>query len=618
MKIKMKELLTIGIAMAILSGLSYSQKKQEDEPYFLNITGPYLGQTLSRRELVLFASNIIGNWEHGKVTLSPYRQKVIRAFSSYISTSKVEKSSWTTPSVISFSEQGNPQGSVLYYNNSVDIPVKSELPFAPDLQKVLDFSLRITGGTGISVAIIIPGQGIWTGVAGHSKPSEPISPDMLFDIASIGKNFVAILVCQLAEEGKLTLDDPLSRWLPEYPNINNTITIRQLLNHTSGLFDWVDHPQSPFRRTFSANEVSSPEEVVTTLVSKPHFPPGGGFYYSTTNYTLLRMIVERVTGSTVAKEIRARFLEPLGLNCTLVLDTETHVPETANIAHAWIDADGNGTLDDVSSWPISWIATRSPAMMYSTAENLARWSQAIYRGEVLNQTSLTQVLTFHRPAPHPAFSTGFGSGTQEFTLGRLVMWGHLGYGYYLSSMIYIPKHSASVVVLTNDNNFISINLSVIGLLMAIEFHLETFRFLVLLGSVLLLLSMFVCWPLSFAVQFLRKPGINRVTLTDTRKRQGRAARWIAFLTGLSIGITIILYVAYLLNPSTRLNWCDGSLIVRSFIGLSIASTVLVLSLIWFTIHIWKNKFWSLIWRIHYTLVTLSGLIASYYLFRLFF
>jgi len=445
-----------------------------------------------------------------------------------------------------------------------------------------------------------------------------MSPDMLFDIASIGKHFVAILVCKLAEEGRLSLDDPLSRWLPDYPNIDHTITIRQLLNHTSGLFDWVDHPQSPFRRPFSAKEVSSPEEVVTTLVSKPYFPPGGGFHYSTTNYTLLRMIVERVTGSTVAKEIRARFLEPLGLNRTLVLDTETHVPETANIAHAWVDVDGNGTLDDVSSWPISWIATRSPAMIYSTAENLARWSQAIYRGEVLNQTSLKQVLTFHRPAPHPAFSTGYGLGTQEFSLGRLVMWGHLGYGYYLSSMMYIPKHSASIVVLTNDNNFISINLSAIALLMAMEFHLETLSFLVLLGSALLLLSMFVCWPLSFAVQSLRKPGINRVTLTDTRKRQGRAARWIAFLTGLSIEITIILYVAYLLNPSTLLNWYGGSLIVRSFIGLSIASAVLALSLICFTIHIWKNKLWSLIWRIHYTLVTLSGLIAAYSLLRLLF
>jgi CubicO group peptidase (beta-lactamase class C family) len=445
-----------------------------------------------------------------------------------------------------------------------------------------------------------------------------ISPDMLFDIASIGKNFVAILVCQLAEEGRLTFDDPLSRWLPDYPNIDNKITIRQLLNHTSGLFDWVDHPQSPFRRPFSAKEVSSQEEVVTTLVSEPYFPAGGGFHYSTTNYTLLRIIVERVTGSTVAKEIRARFLEPLGLNRTLVLDTETRVPETANIAHAWLDVDGNGALDDVSSWPISWIATRSPALMYCTAENLARWSQAIYRGEVLNQTSLKQVLTFHRPAPHPAFSTGYGLGTQEFSLGRLVLWGHLGYGYYLSSMMYIPKHSASVVVLTNDNNFMSINLSVIALLAAMEFHLDTINFLVQLGSALLLLSMFVCWPVSFAVQSLRRQGKDRTTLTDTRRRQGGVAQWIAFLAGILIAVTAMLYIAYLLNPTTRLSWFGGSLIVRSFISLSIASALCTLSLIYITIRIWNNKLWSLIWCVHYTLVTLSGLIAAYSLLRLLF
>jgi len=498
-------------------------------------------------------------------------------------------------------------------------PEKNELPFARALQKVLDLSLKITDGTGISSVVIIPGQGRWVGVAGHSRPCELISPDMLFDIASIGKNFVAILVCQLAEEGRLSLDDPLSKWLPTYPNIDNAITIRQLLNHTSGLFDWVDHPQSPFRRPFSANEVSSPEEVVTKLVSKPYFPPGSGFHYSTTNYTLLRMIVGQVTDSTVAKEIRARFLAPLGLSQALILDSETSVPETANIAHAWLDVDGNGTLDDVSSWPISWIASRSPALMYCSAENLARWSQAVYRGEVLNQTSLKQVLTFHRPAPHTPFATGNGLGTQEFRLGGLVMWGHLGYGYgYTSSMVYIPKHSASIVVLINDNNMMLINLTAVALLGTIEFHLETIRFLLLLGSALLLLSMFVCWPLNFAVQSLKKRGKNLVTLTDTRRRQGRAARWTASLAGVSIVATAILYVVYLLNPATRLNWLDGSLIVRSFIGLSIASAVFILSLICFTVRIWKSKLWSFIWRVHYTLVALSGLIAAYSLLRLLF
>jgi D-alanyl-D-alanine carboxypeptidase len=494
-----------------------------------------------------------------------------------------------------------------------------ELPFAQDMQKVLDLSLRITNGTGISAAVIIPGHGKWIGVSGWSEASKPISPDMLFTIASIGKNFVAILVCQLAEEGRLSLDDPLSKWLPDYPNINNTITIRQLLNHTSGIFDWVEHPQSPFRRRFSAKEVSSPEEVVTKLVSKPYFPPGKGFHYSSTNYTLLKMIVKQVTGSTVAEEIRARFLEPLDLNRTLVLDTETRIPETVSVAHAWLDIDGNGTLDDITSWPLTWIATRSQAMMYSTAENLARWSQALYGGEVLNRTSLEQVLTFHRPAPHTPFDTGYGLGTQELRLGGLVMWGHLGWHYgYTSSMLYIPKHSASVVVLINDNNMKLINMAAIALLTVMEYHLDTVPFLLLSGSALVLLSMFVLWPLSYAIQSLRKRGGGSAALTDIMRRKARTARWIALLAGISIAATAILYIVYSLNPATRLSWVGGNSIARSFIGLSMTSAVITLSLIYFTVYVWIDKLWSLMWRIHYSLITLAGLIAAYSLLRLLF
>jgi D-alanyl-D-alanine carboxypeptidase len=500
-----------------------------------------------------------------------------------------------------------------------------ELPFAQDLQRVLDLSVRIAGGTGISAAVVIPGQGTWTGVSGSSEPSKPIAPDMLFDIASIGKNFVAILVCQLAEEGRLSLDDPLSKWLPDYPNIDNTITIRQLLNHTSGIFDWVEHPQSPYRRPFDTivfEEVSSPEEVVKTLVSEPYFPPGDRFHYSTTNYTLLRMIVEEVTGSTVAKEIQGRFLEPLGLNYTFVLDAETPVPDTMSIAHAWWDVDGDGTLDDVTSRPVTWIATRSPALMYCTAGDLARWSQAIYGGELLDQTSLEQVLTFHRPTPTAAgepLATGYGLGTQELRLGGLVMWGHLGWQYgYTSSMLYIPKHSASIAVLINDNNMMLMNLAAITLWIVMEFHLETVRFLLSLGSVLFLLSMFVLWPLSYAVQLLRKRSAGSAALTDTRRRKARVARWVAFLAGIAIAVTAILYLGYSLNPATPLSWVGGTPVARSFIGLSITSSVVALSLIFFTVCVWKDKLWCIIWRVHYTLVTLAGLTAAYSLLRLLF
>jgi D-alanyl-D-alanine carboxypeptidase len=293
---------------------------------------------------------------------------------------------------------------------------------------------------------------------------------MLFDIASIGKHYVAVLVVQLAKEGTLLLDDPLNRWLPDHPYIDGGITVRQLLNHTSGIFDWVEHPQSPYRKAFDAipfDEISSPESVVRTLLHEPYFPPGGGFRYSTTNYTLLRMIVEHVTGSTVAKEIQRRFLAPLDLNHTFVVDADMSLPESVRVAHGWWDANGDGKPDDITSRPRMWIATRSPAMVYATAEDLARWAQAVYGAKVLEQAFLRQMLSFHRPtptAPGEPFATGYGLGTQELRLGGLVMWGHLGWQYgYTSSMLYVPKHSASIAVLINDNNMALINLATIGL-----------------------------------------------------------------------------------------------------------------------------------------------------------
>lgn len=332
--------------------------------------------------------------------------------------------------------------------------------------------------------------------------------------------------------------------------------------------------------------------------------------------------MEKVTGSTVAEEIQGRFLEPLDLNHTFVLDAETRVPDAMSIAHAWFDVDGDGTLEDVTSRSVTWIATRSPALMYCTAGDLARWSQALYGGELLDQTSLEQVLTFHRPAPTAPgepLATGYGLGTQELRLGGLVMWGHLGWQPgYTSSMLYIPKHSASIAVLLNDNNMMLINLAAIALWLVMEFHLETVRFLLSWGSVLLLLSMFVLWPLSCAVQSLRKRGAGAAALIDIERRKARAARWVAFLAGIAIAVTTILYFVYSLNPAAPLSWVGGTPVARSFIGLSIASAVVALSLVFFTVHVWKDKLWSIIWRVHYTLVTLAGLFAAYSLLRLLF
>jgi D-alanyl-D-alanine carboxypeptidase len=162
----------------------------------------------------------------------------------------------------------------------------TELPYARGLARALNLSVRVTGGTGASASVIVAEQGAWSGASGISEPDVPVTPDMLFDMASVGKNYLAALVLQLVEEGKLGLDDPLYRWLPDYAHIDRAITVRQLLNHTSGVHDFVEHPQSPYWMPFDAIEfgtASSPEEVVSTLVGEPYFAPGDGFRYSTTN-----------------------------------------------------------------------------------------------------------------------------------------------------------------------------------------------------------------------------------------------------------------------------------------------------------------------------------------------
>jgi len=199
------------------------------------------------------------------------------------------------------------------------------------------------------------------------------------------------------------------------------------------------------------------------------------------------------------------------------------------------------------------------------------------------------------------------------------MWGHLGWQYgYTSSMLYVPKRSASIVVLINDNNMMLINLAAIALCIVVEYHLETVRFLLILASVLLLASMFVLWPLSYAAQSLRKLRRGSVAPPRTKRRRARAARWMALLAGISIAAAAVLYLAYSLNPSTLLSWSGGNPTVRWFIGLSIVSGVLALSLVILTLHVWRAKLWSFIWRLHYTLVTLAGLIAAFSLLRLLF
>ncbi|MFC1543464.1 serine hydrolase domain-containing protein [Candidatus Neomarinimicrobiota bacterium] len=487
-------------------------------------------------------------------------------------------------------------------------------PFAQGLQKALDSAVKFTEGTGVSAAIIIPGQGAWTGATGISDSTSPITPDMLFNIGSTGKNYLAALVLQLVEEQTLDLDDPLSRWLPNYAYIDSTVTIRQLLNHTSGIFDWVEHPGSPFRIPFKDidfEEASSPEEMLTTLVSEPYFPPGCGWHYSTTNYILLRMIVERVTQSSVSRELQRRFLDPLALFHTVVLDSGIQPGRDFNAAHAWWDVDGDGILDDISPRSKTWMTTRSPAMMFATAEDLARWSHALYGGELLSKESTEQMLDFHYPAPGVPFS-GFGLGTGVIRLWGLEFWGHLGWHYgYTTAMLYLPRNSTSLVVLANDNNIASMLLAALALLMTVGFHISPMGFISMAAIILLLLSTFL-WPVGWLVHLWRKQEAHPGKQILSKSRLARISRIVAFFVVITILAVATLYALYSLDPQGPLSWKGGTTIARMLFVLLIACCVLSTGLIVFTFLAWKDRYWSLFGQVHYTLVVLAMLTSVLY------
>ena len=317
-------------------------------------------------------------------------------------------------------------------------------PLDDRLRVAIEKRLRQYDVKGASAAVILPDSSVHCIAVGFSHDSVAVTPDMLFAIGSITKNMVASLVFQLAEEGALSLDDSLHRWLPDYAHIDRNITIRQLLAHTSGIFMFWENQKLWDDLIQYRDKVFTPEEVLTYL-KEPHFAPGKGFRYSNTNYLLLAMIVTRATHSTVSAELRRRFWAPLGLNNTY-LSMEEQTPD--RLAHVWGDNfEKDGSNRDLTYLPRASheSITYGSSGVFTTPEDLARWCRALFTGKVLSKSSMDQMLDFKRG--------GYGLGVhlinKRMTGGKKA-YGHGGGNIGTSSyMVYLPDDDVSIAVSIN-------------------------------------------------------------------------------------------------------------------------------------------------------------------------
>ncbi|MEU7060340.1 serine hydrolase domain-containing protein [Streptomyces sp. NPDC046197] len=288
-------------------------------------------------------------------------------------------------------------------------------------------------------ATVRDSRGTWSATAGVGdvRTGAPRRADDRYRVGSITKTFVSTVLLQLEAEGRLSLDDRVEKWLPRvvrgHGHDGRRITVRQLLNHTSGIYDYTT--DETFARTYFTKDgffrhrydTLKPEDLVRIAMShRPDFAPGTSWSYSNTNYVLAGMVIEHVTGHSYGQEIRRRVIEPLHLRATSLPGTRAAVPQPSSRAYSKLARTTTGPAYDVTELNPSLAS--SAGEMISDSADLNRFYSALLRGGLLPPRQLKEMKTTVRIEGVP--NTRYGLGLMDRTLscgGRPVhVWGHDG------------------------------------------------------------------------------------------------------------------------------------------------------------------------------------------------
>lgn len=287
----------------------------------------------------------------------------------------------------------------------------------PDVGALLD-AVVAAGAPGAFVVVRDEG-GVRSEARGFAdtRGSVPMRVDERFRIGSITKTFVAALVLRLVEDGKLTLDDRVERWLPGLVPGGREISVRQLLRHTSGLFDYVED-----QRVLRYPERAwSPRGLVSVAIAHPpeRSPPGRSFAYSSTNYILLGLIAQRAGRAPLERQLRDVLFAPLGLRHTSFVPGKIrgrHVHGHRPPSHQGIVT---GPPADTSGEPAWW--TWAAGAIVSTADDVQRFFADLLRGRVVGPALLREMETLV-----PAGANRYGLGIATFPTACGPAWGHTG------------------------------------------------------------------------------------------------------------------------------------------------------------------------------------------------
>lgn len=342
-------------------------------------------------------------------------------------------------------------GSILLATASATAPASpagAAMAQPADIAAAVDAMVRAAypaNGPGAAVIVTRGGRLVYSGGRGLAdiEAGRPITPDTAFKLGSIVKQFTAAIVLQLAAEGKLTLDDPVSRFLPDFPKPGADATVRQLLNHSSGIQDITKIPGfmgSP--PTLRENKTA---DLVAAIASRPSpATPGTKWEYNNSGYILLGAIVEKVTGKAWHEVAAERIARPLGL---------------ASLAYAAADeanparARGYSLLDgrQQPSRGVHMSVAHAAGGLVASANDLAKWSHALHQGKVVPPELYREMTQPVRLADGSSRPYGFGFRLQQLRGRKALVHGGAGRGINTDG-IYIPSEDLFVAVLANSDD----------------------------------------------------------------------------------------------------------------------------------------------------------------------
>jgi CubicO group peptidase (beta-lactamase class C family) len=297
------------------------------------------------------------------------------------------------------------------------------------------------GETGCAALVAKNGQIIYKKAFGMAnlELNVPMQPEMVFRIGSITKQFTAVSILQLMEQGKLSLQDDIKKFIPDYPTQAYNITIEHLLTHTSGIKSYTNVPE--FQKY--VKEDKTPQEAIDMFKNLPmEFEPGTKWNYNNSGFFLLGYIIEKITGKTYAEYVEDNIFKPAGMtNSCYGSDTKL----IKNRAYPY-RPDGSGAANaDYLSMKLPY----SAGSLMSTVEDLYKWNRALLSGKLVKRESLDKAFTEYKLTSGKGTGYGYGWFIRELQGSRTIEHGG-GINGYLTNSIYLPAEDVYVAVFSNN------------------------------------------------------------------------------------------------------------------------------------------------------------------------